>query len=150
MQLIHSKHTMPELRVRSILHRMGFRFRLHRRDIPGTPDIVLVRHRTIILVNGCFWHQHPGCKFSQRPKSRQEFWNNKLDRNIARDRDILLKLKAGGWRVLIIWECQVLSKKRSEAFMEEFIRESGLSQYRRRERYIQLSIFGENDFKIIL
>lgn len=141
MQEIHSRHTRPEVRVRSILHRMGYRFRLHRRDIPGTPDIVLFRYRTVILVNGCFWHQHSGCKLARRPKSNQEFWNKKLEDNIARDARIIKKLRAYGWRVLVIWECQVNRKKKAPDFMRALMADIGLFTCRKSERYTQLKLF---------
>ncbi len=106
MSRIRAKNTKPELRVRSLLHRMGFRFRLHRRDLPGNPDIVLPKHRTAILVNGCFWHRHQGCRFAYTPKSNQEFWQSKFEKNVERD---LLKdeqLRQLGWQVTTVWECE--------------------------------------------
>lgn len=106
MRSIRSKDTNPEVVTRRILHAFGFRFRLHRPDLPGTPDIVLPRHRTVILVNGCFWHQHPGCPLAKQPKARPDYWRPKLERNIARDHDNRDQLAAQGWRVIVIWECQ--------------------------------------------
>jgi len=106
MSGIRGKNTKPELQVRSILHKMGYRFRLHRKDLPGTPDIVLPRFRTVIFVHGCFWHRHEGCKFACTPKSRIEFWEEKFSRNMERDRRKILQLQQAGWNVEIIWECE--------------------------------------------
>ncbi len=106
MAAVRSTHTMPERRVRSIAHRMGYRFRLQRRDLPGTPDIVFPRHRVCILVHGCFWHRHPGCKFATLPKTRTEYWRSKFDRNVERDRKNITELKTLNWKVEVIWECE--------------------------------------------
>lgn len=107
MSRIKSKNTKPELLVRSWLHRHGFRFRLHVKDLPGTPDIVLPRYRTVIEVRGCYWHRHPGCRFAYTPKSNVEFWNAKFAENIKRDISTDETLKESGWRVIVIWECEV-------------------------------------------
>ena len=106
MSRIRAKDTKPELAVRSLLHRMGYRFRLHRRDLPGRPDIVLPKYRTVIFVHGCFWHQHSGCRFSNVPKSRQDYWTEKLEGNVRRDRRHQRSLRKQGWKVFIVWECQ--------------------------------------------
>jgi len=106
MSRIRSRDTNPELRVRRALHSMGYRFRLYRKDLPGTPDIVLPRHRTAIFVHGCFWHQHQGCRRASDPKTRREYWGPKLARNVERDGDHTVALKALGWRVIVIWECE--------------------------------------------
>jgi DNA mismatch endonuclease (patch repair protein) len=106
MSSVHGINTKPELSVRRILHKLGYRYRLHKKDLPGCPDIVLKKHKKIILVHGCFWHQHPGCKNSTRPKSNKEYWDNKLNANVRRDNVNKLKLMALGWSVLIIWECE--------------------------------------------
>jgi DNA mismatch endonuclease (patch repair protein) len=103
MSSVHGINTKPELSVRRILHKLGYRYRLHKKDLPGCPDIVLKKHKKIILVHGCFWHQHPGCKNSTRPKSNKEYWDNKLNANVRRDNVNKLKLMALGWSVLIIW-----------------------------------------------
>jgi DNA mismatch endonuclease (patch repair protein) len=107
MSHIRSKDTKPEKRLRSLLHRLGFRFRLHRKDLPGTPDIVLPKYRTVIFVHGCFWHQHPGCKKATLPRSNVEFWKNKLEKNIERDKEVEKKLIETGWNVIVIWECEI-------------------------------------------
>ncbi|WP_245418739.1 DNA mismatch endonuclease Vsr [Mesorhizobium sp. WSM3864] len=106
MGSIRSADTTPERTVRRILHRLGFRFRLHRRDLPGTPDLVLPKYRTVIFVHGCFWHQHAGCRFAKLPASNQEYWLPKLARNVQRDTDAKQKLQQAGWRVVEIWECE--------------------------------------------
>lgn len=107
MAAIRGRNTGPELQVRRILHRMGFRFRLHRRDLPGTPDIVLPRYRTVILVHGCFWHRHPGCRFSTTPRTRREFWQEKFRQNMERDRRQITEIEAMGWTVIVVWECEL-------------------------------------------
>jgi DNA mismatch endonuclease (patch repair protein) len=107
MSRIRSKNTKPEMIVRSVLHRMGYRFRLHRKDLPGNPDIVLPKYKIVIFVHGCFWHQHVGCIHGGIPKSRQEYWGPKLNKNIERDKLNQKKLKEIGWKFLIIWECQI-------------------------------------------
>lgn len=106
MSRVKGRDTQPERLVRSLLHRMGFRFRIHRKDLPGKPDIVLPKHRKIIIVNGCFWHGHEGCKRSARPSTNQMFWNEKIDRNVARDARNIQSLHQLGWTVLVIWQCQ--------------------------------------------
>ncbi|MFO0425549.1 MAG: very short patch repair endonuclease [Planctomyces sp.] len=105
MSRIRSRDTKPELIVRSIVHRMGFRFRLHRRDLPGTPDLVFPKHRRIIFVHGCYWHRH-SCRYGRvRSATRPEFWNQKLTANVRRDRRNQLQLRRDGWQVLVVWEC---------------------------------------------
>lgn len=106
MAAIKGKNTKPELLVRSWLHKNGFRFRLHRKDLPGTPDIVLPKYRTVIFVHGCFWHRH-GCSNSVMPSARREFWHQKLSTNVLRDRRSRLALRREGWRVIVLWECQL-------------------------------------------
>jgi DNA mismatch endonuclease (patch repair protein) len=107
MSRIRSRDTKPELIVRSMLHRLGYRFRLHSKVLPGHPDIVLPRYQTVILVHGCFWHHHPGCQYAYVPKSRKSFWLAKFDANHQRDRLTLRKLRSLGWTVLIVWECEL-------------------------------------------
>lgn len=106
MSRIRAKDTKPELAVRSLLHRLGFRFRIHVRRLPGCPDIVLPKLRTVVFVNGCFWHRHRNCKFAYSPKSRKTFWNDKFEANVVRDRQWRRNLKKLGWTVHVIWECQ--------------------------------------------
>lgn len=104
---IRGKDTKPEIAVRSYLHRAGLRFRNDVRDLPGRPDIVLPRWRAAVLVHGCFWHRHYGCPFSYMPKTRQAFWKRKFQDNVLRDRANLSRLKEMGWRVFVIWECEI-------------------------------------------
>lgn len=107
MSRIKGKDTKPEIIVRSILHKNGFRFRLNRKDLPGKPDIVLPKYQTVILVHGCFWHRHPRCKFAYNPKSRVKFWQNKFSENVERDKNVRKKLRRMGWKVIVVWECEL-------------------------------------------
>lgn len=106
MRRIRSKNTVPEMIVRRMVHAMGFRYRLHRKDIPGNPDLVFRRRRKVIFIHGCFWHQHPGCREGRPPRSNAAYWLPKLERNQARDRAVLEQLAAAGWAVLVLWECE--------------------------------------------
>lgn len=107
MSRIRSTDTKPEILLRSALHSMGFRFRLHQRGLPGRPDIILPKYRTVIFVHGCFWHQHPGCIEAVRPKTNQKYWETKLDGNVERDRKNQQALREQGWNVAQVWECQI-------------------------------------------
>jgi len=107
MRRVKGRDTDPELIVRRALHAMGLRFRLHRKDLPGRPDIVLPGRRTVIFVHGCFWHRHEGCRRTTMPAKRQAFWEAKFDRTIARDREQIAALNALGWQVAVLWECDV-------------------------------------------
>ncbi|WP_422732627.1 very short patch repair endonuclease [Microbulbifer magnicolonia] len=122
MSLIKGKNTKPELEVRRLIHRMGYRYRLHRGDLPGRPDIVFGRKRKVIFVNGCFWHGHRGCKKARFPKSRCAYWRSKIEGNKSRDAINKRKLKALGWDYLVIWECELkyldLVQKRIVAFLK--------------------------------
>jgi DNA mismatch endonuclease (patch repair protein) len=111
MAKIRSHNTRPEIRVRRYLHKAGFRFRLHRKDLPGKPDLVLPMYRTALFVHGCFWHQHQGCKYSTMPKSNADYWTKKLARNLERDSVNFERLVELGWRVLIVWECSLKKKE---------------------------------------
>lgn len=106
MSRIKGKDTAPEKIVRSILHRLGYRFRLHKTKLPGRPDVVLPKHQTIVFVHGCFWHRHKNCKDATMPKTRREWWQAKLEGNAARDRRNQSALRREGWRVLTVWECE--------------------------------------------
>ncbi|MCX5510755.1 MULTISPECIES: very short patch repair endonuclease [unclassified Pseudomonas] len=106
MRAVKRAHTGPEIVVRRALHALGLRFRLHRRDLPGSPDIVLPRFRTVVFVHGCFWHRHLGCRYASVPKSRQEYWLPKFEANVVRDAKKEAQLCELGWRVLVIWECE--------------------------------------------
>ena len=107
MAAIKSKNTKPEIAVRQLLHSLGYRFRLHRKDLPGSPDIVLPKYKTVIFVHGCFWHRHEGCKYATNPKTRESFWNKKFEDNKKRDLEIKEKIKDIGWKSVIIWECEI-------------------------------------------
>jgi DNA mismatch endonuclease (patch repair protein) len=107
MSRIRSSDTKPEMLLRSALHRMGFRFRVHKKGLPGRPDIVLPKYHAVIFVHGCFWHQHPGCIEAVRPKTNQEYWTAKLENNVKRDRKNLETLRKGGWKVFRFWECEI-------------------------------------------
>jgi DNA mismatch endonuclease (patch repair protein) len=121
MARIRSKDTKPELAVRSIVHRLGYRFRLHRRDLAGMPDLVFSSRKKAIFVHGCFWHAHQGCKVANRPKSRQEFWDAKLARNKQRDKLNEARLKTDGWDVATIWECETRAPELIVARIVEFL-----------------------------
>lgn len=121
MSRIRGRDTRPEKAVRSLLHRMGFRFRLHRRDLPGSPDIVLPRLRTVIFVHGCFWHRHPGCRYAYTPRTRKSFWNAKFAANRARDRRHVRELRSLGWRVVTVWECDVAASDRLALRLERVL-----------------------------
>ena len=107
MSRIRTRDTKPEKLVRSVLHRAGFRFRLHRRDLPGSPDLVLPARRLAIFVHGCFWHRHAGCSRGALPRTRRLFWDEKLSRNVERDRRATMRLVELGWNVLVVWGCEV-------------------------------------------
>jgi len=106
MSRIRSKNTKPELVIRSMLHVMGFRFRLHRKNLPGNPDIVLPKYKTVIFVHGCFWHRHKNCKRCTIPKTNFEYWNSKFQKNVIKDQKNRAELIKLGWNVITIWECQ--------------------------------------------
>src|SRR6185312_12233462 len=122
MSRVRSSNTAPEIRVRKILHRLGFRFRLHRRDLPGTPDIALPRHDAIVLVHGCFWHRHSGCKDASTPKTRTDFWNKKFAENVRRDRDKTAALRDLGWKVFVVWECELRDEEALAINLKRFLR----------------------------
>jgi DNA mismatch endonuclease, patch repair protein len=107
MSRIRGRDTKPELMVRSLLHRLGFRFRLQHHGLPGRPDVVLKSRRTAIFVHGCFWHRHKNCKFAYTPKSRVEFWVSKFARNVDRDLEVKVQLRKLGWRQVTVWECEL-------------------------------------------
>ena|SRR3972149_5093325 len=107
MSRIRAKNTKPELIVRSILHKAGYRFSLHVSALPGSPDIALRKHKTVIFVHGCFWHRHPECKYAYTPKSRQKFWQNKFKQNVERHEKVVKELRNLGWKVGVVWECEI-------------------------------------------
>jgi DNA mismatch endonuclease (patch repair protein) len=106
MGRIRGKDTKPELVIRTVAHSLGYRFRLHRKDLPGSPDLVFPSRSTVIFVHGCYWHRHPGCRYCYVPKSNIEFWEQKFRNNVARDERVRTELEQRGWRVVIIWECE--------------------------------------------
>ena len=106
MSRIRGRDTIPELKVRSTLHRLGYRFRLHTSSLPGRPDIVLPKYKTVVFVHGCFWHRHSGCKYAYSPKSNVEFWREKFEQTVLRDQRKTGELGVLGWMVITIWECE--------------------------------------------
>lgn len=121
MAAIKGKNTRPEMLVRKFLHAQGFRYRLHVKDLPGKPDIVLPKYRTAIFVHGCFWHGHEGCRYYVVPKTRTEWWLNKINRNIDNDKKAYDALKAEGWNVVEVWECELKSSQ-SEKTLKNLIK----------------------------
>jgi DNA mismatch endonuclease (patch repair protein) len=121
MSRITSKNTLPEIRVRQALHSLGYRFRLHCKDLPGKPDIVMPKYRIVIFVHGCFWHGHTCCD-GRRPKSNSGYWNPKLDRNIARDREHSRLLRHLGWGRIVVWECETFNEKRLTTRLRALLR----------------------------
>lgn len=113
MAAVKSRDTKPELLIRSILHQKGFRFRLHVKDLPGKPDIVLPKYRSVILINGCFWHGHENCRFFKIPSTRTEFWEEKIHKNKINDSKAIAKLLAENWRVCVIWQCKIRESKKN-------------------------------------
>ena len=121
MSGIRGRDTKPELAVRRAAHALGARFRLHRRDLPGTPDLVFPSKRKAVLVHGCFWHQHPGCRLAARPKSRPDYWLPKLARNVERDTETLRGLEEAGWEPLVIWECETKDPAKLDFILRRFL-----------------------------
>jgi DNA mismatch endonuclease (patch repair protein) len=121
MATIPSRNTRPELLVRRVLHRMGYRFRIHQRSLPGTPDIVLRRYQAVILIHGCFWHQHRDCPEGRLPRARTTYWWPKLARNVEKDEAAISALNAAGWRVLVIWACEVRNLEALEERLRKFL-----------------------------
>lgn len=119
MSLIRGKDTLPELKLRKQLHRLGLRYRLHNSKLPGKPDLTLAKYMTIVFVHGCFWHRHPNCKVATTPKSNVEYWQSKFERNVERDnanKELLMQM---GWRVITVWECEVNSAAKLAATAEQ-------------------------------
>jgi DNA mismatch endonuclease (patch repair protein) len=121
MSRIRDKNTKPELLVRSLVHSMGYRYRLHHRGLPGVPDLVFPSRRSVLFIHGCFWHQHEGCKISHIPKSRAAFWSAKLLQNRERDASVRQQLRALGWRVLVVWECETRNGTRLAPRLKRFL-----------------------------
>lgn len=123
MARIGSKDTKPELLVRKLLHGMGYRYRLHRRDLPGTPDICFPGRRKVVFVHGCFWHRHDGCKRATTPSTRKSYWEQKFDRNVVRDRRNLADLAHLGWKTLVVWECETADLPTLAERLKKFLAE---------------------------
>ena len=115
MSRVSGKNTVPEIVVRKVAHSLGLRFRLHRKQLPGTPDLAFPKWRTTIFVHGCFWHRHPGCMKASTPKSRTEYWQDKFESNVRRDKKNAALLRKQGWLVLTVWECETKKVKELEA-----------------------------------
>ncbi|MDA8172204.1 MAG: DNA mismatch endonuclease Vsr [Nitrospiraceae bacterium] len=124
MSLVRSKDTKPEMRVRRLVHAMGYRYRLHVSDLPGHPDMVFPSRRKIIFVHGCFWHQHNCAMGARMPKSKIGFWKKKLEGNKKRDSEIMQRLKKDHWSVLVIWECQIKKTEALKARVKKFLQET--------------------------
>jgi DNA mismatch endonuclease (patch repair protein) len=121
MRAIRSRDMKPEVSVRRAAHALGYRFRLHRNDLPGKPDLVFVSRRTIIFVHGCFWHQHQGCIDGRMPRSNLAYWRPKLGRNVKRDAEHLARLRTEGWRAFVIWECEAADARRLDARLRRLL-----------------------------
>lgn len=133
MSGIRGKDTKPEMRVRTFLHRDGFRYVLHRKDLPGKPDLTLPKYRAVVFIHGCFWHAHTGCKYAAKPSTRPEFWAHKLGGNRARDARHILLLRQTGWRVAVVWECALRGSAETVLL--------GLSEFLRSDRsFVELSL----------
>ena len=121
MSRVRAKDTAPEMLVRRLVYSMGYRYRLHDRSLPGTPDLVFRKARKLVFVHGCFWHRHAGCALARWPKSRQKFWREKLEGNLARDRKNMGRLRRAGWGVMVVWECQLSKPARLEQRIKGFL-----------------------------
>lgn len=125
MARVRNRNTNPEIIVRKLLHRKGYRFRIQSKDLPGKPDIVMRKYRTVVFVHGCFWHSHADCPRAARPKSNVDFWNHKLDKNIKRDLEVDKELESLGWRILTIWQCQTRNLVTLELLIDSFFNSDG-------------------------
>lgn len=146
MRQVRSANTRPEKIVGSLLHRMGFRFRKHRKDLPGTPDFVLPKYRITIFVHGCFWHRHPGCPHADLPMTRQEYWVPKFKRTVERDGTNQQNLRKLGWNVIVIWECAI----RDAAQLEKRLRNLISLRYdchKNTEHFIMMAAEDKNEYK---
>jgi DNA mismatch endonuclease (patch repair protein) len=122
MAAVRSRHTRPELGVRKIVYGMGYRYRLHAKDLPGTPDLVFRTQKKVLFVHGCFWHRHARCRYATLPKSRTSFWATKFTSNVARDRRNRRDLKKAGWEILVVWQCQLNRPDRLAKQIYEFLK----------------------------
>ena len=121
MSHIGQKNTRPEILVRKMLHKLGYRFRLHRKDLPGTPDIVLPRYKSVVFVHGCFWHGHDDCSRATLPETNKEFWEKKVRKNRERDQLALKELQESGWQYLVVWQCQLRDQATLESTLKQFL-----------------------------
>lgn len=121
MRKIRSKDTGPEKFVRSLLHSRGYRFRLHQKNLPGTPDVAFPLRRKVIFIHGCFWHQHGGCTGAYKPATQTEYWEPKLKRNVERDQDAIQELHQSGWAAMVVWECELADKNKVVQRLQEFL-----------------------------
>ncbi len=137
MSRIGGRNTKPELVVRSTLHRLGYRFRVHRRDLPGRPDIVLPKHKAVIFVHGCFWHRHSRCKYAYTPKNNLTFWQAKFAGNVGRDRKTVRQLRKLGWWVIVIWECQTTDAATLAERLTEALSWNPAKYQKGRKRYLR-------------
>lgn len=124
MAAIRGSNTSPEMKVRKLLHRNGFRYRLHSRELPGKPDVVLPRYNVCIFIHGCFWHRHPGCRYATNPRTREEFWQTKFDQNVKRDLRNKTELLELGWRVFELWECGIRKPEAEMTWLLEAVPDS--------------------------
>jgi DNA mismatch endonuclease, patch repair protein len=122
MRLIRSKNTAVEVQVRRMIHSMGYRYRLHSRNLPGKPDLVFSSKKSVIFIHGCFWHSHDGCKLARRPKSNQQYWDSKLESNKLRDFEALQSLDRIGWKSLVIWECELSNPDSIRTKVKKFLK----------------------------
>lgn len=120
MSRVRGRNTTPELKVRRVAHALGLRFRLHCKGLPGTPDLVFSRWRVALFVHGCFWHRHEGCKKATNPKSREDFWRAKFERNVERDKRAIHELQARGWQALVIWQCETTDRETLKNLIARF------------------------------
>ena len=117
MSRVRGKNTSPEMRVRSMLHKRGYRYRLHSDSLPGRPDIVFPSRKTVIFIHGCFWHRHEGCSKTTTPRTRRQFWQEKFDQNVERDRNVRRTLRKLGWKVITVWECETFNADKLLGFL---------------------------------
>jgi DNA mismatch endonuclease, patch repair protein len=122
MAAVRSENTQPEMAVRRLVHKMGYRYRLHARGLPGRPDLVFPQRRKIVFVHGCFWHRHRNCRFATSPKTRVVFWSEKFERNMARDRRDRRALKKAGWAVMVVWQCELKNPEELARRIDDFLK----------------------------
>lgn len=122
MRRVRSKNTTPEMRVRRLVHGMGYRYRLHAKDLPGSPDLTFRSRKKVVFVHGCYWHRHPGCRRASTPSTRRDYWQAKFDRNKARDAAAQAALEADGWDVLVVWECETKDEKELRGILSSFLK----------------------------